>query len=195
MRKNNSVKTDQLSSEKKLLTSRKIAISAMLVALSVAINTLRIGSISFGGFPIIFSGLTMGPINGFIVGAVADIVGFIVRPSATGGFNPLFVLTSGLTGLIPGLMIILLKDNYPNYKTWKVFISIATGQLITTVLMAPFFISLIREGNLIGTTTFWIAYWGRVTRAFIRQAVNVPIYTILFPLIIKPISKAVDFTK
>lgn len=195
MQKNKEVKSHSAFPGSSLFTIRKLAISAMLVALSVVINTLRIGSISFGGFPIIFSGLTMGPIIGFIVGAAADILAFIVRPSANGAFNPLFVLTSSLSGFIPGVMIILLKDRYPNYKTWKVFISIATGQLITTVLMVPLFITIIRQSNLFGTNAFWIAYYGRVAKAFARQAVNVPLYSIIFSIIIKPISRAINITE
>ena len=179
----------------KTFTTRKLAIAGMLVALSVAINSLRIGNISFGGFPIIFSGLTMGPVIGLIVGGVADIVGFIVRPSASGGFNPLFVLTSALTGFIPGVVILMLKDEYPNYKFWKVFVAIATGQLITTVLMVPLFVTLLRQSNMIGTQAFWIAFYGRVAKAFARQALNVPVYSIIFPIIIKPIAKAVNITK
>ena len=167
----------------------------MLVALSVVINTLRFGSISFGGFPIIFSGLTMGPIMGFIVGAIADVVGFIVRPSASGGFNPLFILTSALTGFIPGVVIIALKDKYPKYKTWKVFLAIFIGQLITAVLMVPLFITFIRQSNLFGTNAFWISYYTRVVAAFARQTLNVPVYTIIFATIIKPISKTIDLTK
>ena len=112
-----------------------------------------------------------------------------IRPSASGGFNPLFILTSALTGLIPGLVIILLKDKYPNYKPWKVFIAIATGQLITTVLMVPLFITYLRQSNLLGTSAFWTSYYARVTLAFSRQVLNVPIYTVLFSSIIKPLSK------
>lgn len=195
MQKGKEAKSSSISNGSRLFTNRKLAISAMLVALSVVINSLRIGSISFGGFPIIFSGLTLGPVIGFIVGGVADIVAFIVRPSSSGGYNPVFTLTSALTGFIPGVMIILMKDKYPNYKIWKVFIAIATGQLITTVLMTPLFVTFIRQGNLFGTNEFWITYYGRVAKAFARQIVNVPVYTIIFPIIIKPISKAIDITK
>lgn len=175
--------------KRKVFTTKTLTYSAMMVALSVAINSLRIGNVSFGGFPIIFSGLTMGPIVGFVVGGIADIVGFIIRPSASGGFNPLFILTSALTGLIPGVVIIGLKDKFPNYKPWKVFIAIATGQIITTVLMVPLFITFIRQSNLFGTSAFWTSYYARVVLAFSRQSVNIPVYTVLFSLIIKPLSK------
>lgn len=183
------------NSKSKMFTPRKLAFSAMLIALSVAINSLRIGNISFGGFPIIFSGLTLGPVIGFVVGGVADVIGFLIRPSAGGAFNPLFILTSALTGFIPGVVILLLKDKYPDYKPWKVFIAIAVGQLITTVLMVPLFITFLRQGHLFGTNEFWIAFFPRVAAAFGRQALNVPVYTVIFSLIIKPISQAVDITK
>lgn len=195
MQKNKNIQMDSNFPKKKILTTRKLTIAAMMVALSVIINSLRIGSISFGGFPIIFSGLTLGPAIGFIVGGVADLVAFIVRPSSGGGYNPIFTLTSALTGLIPGLLIGLMKDKYPNYKIRKVFIAISIGQLITTVLMSPLFVTFIRQSNLLGTNAFWIAYYARVAKAFTRQAVNVPVYTIIFLLIIKPISKAIDITK
>ena len=61
MQKSNQVQSRSLGNEKRLLTTRKLAFSALLVALSVAIISSRIGSIRFGGFPIIFSGLVLGP--------------------------------------------------------------------------------------------------------------------------------------
>ncbi len=90
------------------LNPRSIAYASLFVALSVVINTFRIGSVSFGGVPIIFSGYVLGPVMGFIVGAMADIVGFIVRPSGN-AFNPVFVLTSALTGMLPILVTKLLE--------------------------------------------------------------------------------------
>ena len=195
MQKSNQVQSRSLGNEKRLLTTRKLAFSALLVALSVAINSARIGSISFGGFPIIFSGLVLGPGIGFIVGAVADIVGFLIRPSATGGFNPLFILTSALTGFIPGAKVLLLKDKYPNYKIWTVFIAIAVGQLITSVIMVPFFITILYTKTVFASPEFWTAFFVRVAKPLANQAINVPIYALIFTIIINPISKAVDLTK
>ncbi|WMM23384.1 folate family ECF transporter S component [Tissierella sp. MB52-C2] len=170
--------------KKSIFTTKKIAYAAIFIAISVAINTMRIGSISFGGFPIIFSGYVLGPLMGFIVGALADVVGFLIRPSATGGFNPLFVLTSALTGAIPIIITRLLGDKYPNYKLWKIFLGIFIGQTITSVVMVPIFISLITGKNTV---------WYYIYKAAAKQIVSIPIYAILLKAINDTITKHFDF--
>lgn len=171
--------------KKSFLTTKKIAYVGIFIALSVAINTLRIGSISFGGFPIIFSGYVLGPVLGFVVGGLADLVGFLIRPSATGGFNPLFTLTSALTGAIPIIVTRVLGDKYPNFKFWKVLIGVLVGQTITSVIMVPFFISILYGKNTV---------WYYMTSAAVKQAVSIPVYSILIMSINKVLSKQYDFS-
>ncbi len=166
-------------------STRTIAYAAIFIALSVAVNTMRIGSVSFGGFPIIFSGYALGPVLGFIVGGVADLVGFLVRPSATGGFNPLFSLTSALTGAIPVIVTRALGDRYPKYKLWKVFVGILVGQVITSVLLVPLFIALIAGKKELFYT------W--VVKAGTKQAVSIPIYAVLLNIIFEPLTKVIKF--
>lgn len=139
MQKSNQVQSRSLGNEKRLLTTRKLAFSALLVALSVAINSARIGSISFGGFSIIFSGLVLGPGIGFI--------------------------------------------------------AVAVGQLITSVIMVPFFITILYTKTVFASPEFWTAFFVRVVKPLANQAINVPIYTLIFTIIIIPISKAVDLKK
>ena len=169
---------------KEPITTNMIVYSAIFVALSVVINSLRVGEISFGGFPIIFSGFALGPVAGFVVGGVADIVGFLIRPSASGGFNPLFVLTSALTGAIPVLVAQLLRDKYPNYTFWKVLVGIFIGQMITSVIMVPFFRVILFGGN-----TF-IYFAGK---AFVKQIVSIPIYAVLITSVGEVLYKVIDF--
>lgn len=167
-------------------STNRITYIAIFVALSVAINTARIGSISFGGFPIIMSGFFLGPINGFIVGGVADIVGFIIRPSATGGFNPAFVLTSALTGAIPVVVTRFLGERYPNYSLWKVIIGIFVGQMITSVLMVPMFRVMFFGGN----TFLYFA-----GKAFIKQIISIPIYGFLITTVNESLRRSVNFDR
>lgn len=164
----------------------RITYIAIFVALAVAVNTARIGDISFGGFPIIISGYFLGPINGFIVGALADVVGFIIRPSATGGFNPLFVLTSALTGLIPVLVTNLLGEKYPKYSLVKVLIGIFIGQMLTSVVLVPIFRVMLYGGNTI---------WYFATQAFLKQILSIPVYAFLVKTVNDKISKTVSFQK
>lgn len=164
-------------------STRKITYMAMFVALSVVINTMRFGSISFGGFPIIYSGLVLGPVNGFIVGAVSDVLGFIVRPSS-GGYHLVFTLTSALTGVIPILVVKLFKVKYPNFKFYQVLLGIFVGQMITSVIMSPYF-----QAFIFGKNTFY--YYA--TKAFIKQAVSIPLYAALFTSMTESIKNSINF--
>ena len=164
-------------------STRKITYMAVFIALSVVINTMRFGSVSFGGFPIIYSGLVLGPVNGLIVGAVSDVLGFIIRPSS-GGYNVVFTLTSALTGLIPIMVVKLFKVKYPNYKFYQVLLGIFIGQMLTSVIMAPYFQAL-----LFGKNTFY--YYA--TKAFIKQAVSIPLYAALFTSMTESIKDSIDF--
>lgn len=172
--------------EKKPMTANMIAFTGIFVALSVVINSLRVGDISFGGFPIIFAGYALGPVAGFIVGGVADIVGFLIRPSATGGFNPLFVLTSALTGAIPVLVTNLLKSKYPKYEFWKVLVGIFVGQMLTSVIMVPIFRVILFGGNTV---------WYFAGKAFIKQIFSIPVYALLITSVGDTLYKVIDFER
>lgn len=168
---------------RKQSSTRRITYMAVFIALSVVINTMRFGSVSFGGFPIIYSGLVLGPVNGLIVGAVSDVLGFIIRPSS-GGYNVVFTLTSALTGLIPIMVVKLFKVKYPNYKFYQVLLGIFIGQMLTSVIMAPYFQAL-----LFGKNTFY--YYA--SKAFIKQAVSIPLYAALFTSMTESIKDSIDF--
>ncbi|MDO5716530.1 MAG: folate family ECF transporter S component [Tissierellia bacterium] len=172
-----------LAQKKSTYSTKTLVYAAVFVALSVAINSLRIGNISFGGFPIIFGGFALGPIMGFIIGSVADILGFLIRPSSTGGFNPLFILTSGLTGLIPVFVLrfIPVKDRFSNFVA--ILISIAIGQIITSVIMVPIFRYWLYAHPLLVT----------MGNAAIKQLYSVPLYALLFINTQKVILREVNF--
>lgn len=146
----------------------RLTLMALFIALSVAINSVRVGSVSFGGFPIIFSGYVLGPISGFIVGAIADVVGFIVRPSAS-PFNPLYTLTSALTGFIPVVVTSLFGKKDTKLVYWKVLIGILVGQTLTSVFLAPLFQMIFLNKG----------FWLLVGRAATKQAISIPIYAFL----------------
>lgn len=168
----------------KKITTKQLVYSAIFAAISVAINTIRFGFFSFGGLPIIMSGYALGPNLGFIVGAVADIVGVIVRPPASGGVNPLFTLTSALTGFIPVFITTKLGDKYPKWTYWKVLIGIVIGQYITSVTLVPIFMSLIAGKNI---------FWPYFTKALIKQTIQAPFYAFLTKIILERISTTINF--
>lgn len=164
----------------KKIDVRIMTISGFLIALNIILSRFITipGIINFGGFPIIFGGIVFGPVVGGIVGAIGDIVSFIVRP--TGTFMPHFVLTSALTGIIPGLVVKALQNNLRNSKLWKVFIAILIGQVITTVLMVPYFRQILFAQPFIVNTI----------RAAQKQAINIPAYAIMINILIKSLYKS-----
>lgn len=159
---------------------KTIVISGFLVALNVVLSRVITipGIINFGGFPIIFGGIVCGPIVGGIVGAVGDVVSFIVRP--TGVFMPHFVLTSALTGIIPGILTKILKNDLTNPKLWKIFISIFIGQVTTGVIMVPYFRQIL----------FGHPFMVTMLKAATKQAINIPAYSIIIKILIESLQNA-----
>ena len=155
----------------------------MFVALSVVLNTLRVGPISFGGFPIIYGGLALGPVYGFIIGLVSDLLGFLVRPSGN-GFNLAFTLTSSLTGAIPVLVLRMFGNDPKNKHSFvKVLIGIFVGQTLTSVIMVPYFMKLFYGFN----------FWERVLKALSKQVWSIPLYAFIFVSTWKVVNRQVDF--
>lgn len=169
--------------QKNYFSARTLSYLAMFVALSVVLNTLRVGPISFGGFPIIYGGLALGPVYGFIIGLVSDLLGFLVRPSGN-GFNLAFTLTSALTGAIPVLVLRLFGNDPTNKHNFvKVLIGIFVGQTITSVIMVPYFMKLFYGFN----------FWERLIKAFSKQIWSIPLYAFIFVSTWKVVSRQVDF--
>lgn len=149
---------------------RTLTYMSAFIALGVAINSLRVGNVSFAGFPIIYSGFALGPIPGFIVGAMTDFIGFIARPSANGAFHPAFALTSALTGLLPALVVSVPFLKQYRKRVLVCFFAILIGQFITSVLMVPLFRYWLFEHPLMVTAT----------NAAVKQIYSVPLYTFFY---------------
>lgn len=164
---------------------RMLTYMSVIIAIAVSVNTMRVGPVSFGGFPIILGGYLLGPIPGFIIGGLADLIGFYIRPSGF-DFNILFTLTSALTGLIPVFVSKLLGDRYPRYTLVKIFVGIFIGQILTSVILVPIFSTI-----LYGASSFYVL----AARAFIKQALSIPIYSILIFTLVNRLTKVIDFRK
>lgn len=176
----------QADRKQPFLTTRELTLMAMFVAIGVAINTVRVGMFSFGGFPIILSGYVLGPVPGLIIGGVTDLVAFIVRPSAF-PFNPAYTLTSALTGFIPVFLTRLLGDRYPKYSYLKVLIGTFVGQFLTSV----FLVSVFRTVFQASQSSFWVQVGIYAGQSAIKQAWSVPLYAFLIVSVIEALHKAI----
>ncbi len=150
--------------------TRRLAVMAMLLALSViATRLLSIQTplirIGFGGVPIMLAGLIFGPLAGFVVGVLADLVGFFGFPAGFGYF-PGFTLSSGLVGTIAPLV---LGERRLTSAFWRLLVAVALSQVITSLILGTYWVTLIS-----GKTAFAL-----LPLRVVSQVVTIPTYAVL----------------
>jgi len=163
------------------ISSRTITITGFLIALSILLTRvasirLAIGGvegirIGFGGLPIILGGILFGPLYGGIIGAFSDILGYIINP--IGAYMPHFTLTSALTGIIPSLILKINQKNEIN--VFKLGIAVTVGQVITSLILVPYFIH----------TIFGIPWVALMPARIIATPINIVIYINIINILIK----------
>lgn len=158
-----------------LLISLNIILTR-IASIRIAVGGVEIAKLGFGGFPIIFAGITMGPFAGGIVGAIGDIIGYHITP--VGGYMPHFTLSAALTGIIPGLMLSPFKKG--NYTFWQLSLAIGVGQIITSILMVPYFLEILFK------VPRAITLPGRI----IEQVISIPLYALITEIIMKRVPSA-----
>lgn len=115
-----------------MVSNKKLKLTvfaALLTSISVILKLfLGITVDMFGGLvkdinlsptTVMFSGIVLGPVYGGLVGALTDILVFLVRP--LGSYNPIFTLTNALMGILPALFFCR------NAKTSLLRVSLATA--------------------------------------------------------------------
>ncbi len=122
---------------------KKLTLAAMLTAMSVVVGIfcksfLNFGSglfrVTFENFPIILSGIMLGPIYGAFVGAGADLVSYFLSPQI---YPPNLVVTAGAAsiGLISGLVSHVLITKKGNAQ---LIVSGASAHLVGSMIIKPF---------------------------------------------------------
>lgn len=144
---------------------------AAFIAITLALRALPAppimhGFFRFVAFPIILSGFFLGPKVGFWVGAISDILGWVIFPS--GPYFPGFTLTQGLTGYLPAKLL----GRQPR-SWWRLFGVIAASQLLTKFFMVPLFQHLLFQ-----PTPNWFTTWRYISWASLpAQIFHIPLYT------------------
>ncbi len=154
---------------------------ALLSALSIVFNAYAINltpdiSLSFTYLISFVSGVFMGPVEGFAVGVIGDVIGCIIAPK--GPYAPTVTISSGLLGVLP-------------WVAFKVFKRLPT--VAKTVI--GFAMSFIVCSVLINSTTWYIMYNSKtpyllylVTRNTM-QLIIVAVNCALACLIYKPVGR------
>ena len=120
-------------SAKELKRIRSLVTVAMLLTLQIILGTmtLQIDSsiqITFDYLPLCVTAMFFGPVPAMLSGALADLLSFLIRP--TGAFNPGFMLTAAVNGLIYSLFFYKKLFDRP----WKLILAAALSRLIAVII-------------------------------------------------------------
>ncbi len=145
--------------------SQKIAYIAVMMAVCVVANMffefkLADTQFSLTIFVSALTGILIGSLFGFAACFLGDLVGFLYH-SAGFAYMPWIGISMGLTALLSGLLMTVVKGNG---KKWFLYIK------LTLVCLSTFFLCTVA----INTTAFWalyskVDYWTYlVTRLFVQ---------------------------
>ena len=166
-----------------VLPVRSLTWAAMLIALSVVLT--RIGSvriafgaveairIGFGALPILLAGVAGGPGLGFLVGAAADAVGYGLNPM--GAYVPLITLSSGLLGLIPGL--VMRSGAGRPITLGRVALAVGAAQALVGIFLTPWFLHL----------SFGIPYAVLIPPRLVAKPIEIVLFTIIVHMVAVPL--------
>ena len=98
----------------KLSSGKKIAYLAVFAAVMVLVNAFSLDitpsfKISFTAAAAFLTGAMFGPVGGFSVCFIGDLLGCLVAGQVP---NPLILLASGMLGFIPGVVMTHIKGNF-----------------------------------------------------------------------------------
>ncbi len=127
-----------------------ISATGMLVALDIVFSLFRITlsptlEISFAYLPLAIGGMLYGPVVGGVIGALADVLGYFLRPN--GPFFPGFTLNALLSGAIYGFFLYrrpaTLKRTAVVTAVITVVINLALNTLWLSIMYGKAFIVLL----------------------------------------------------
>ncbi len=160
------------------LSSKSIAYIALLTAISVVLNIYSIPlmdnalKLSFTYLICFVAGAFFGPLAGFLVGGLGDLIGFIIAP--LGAWLPLVTLSSALIGFIPGIIFKYFRMR----PILKIVVSFVLVYVVCTMFLNTFAIYLV----ILETTsrTFWGFLWFRLPLQSAIFAINFAAAIVLY---------------
>lgn len=138
-------------SAKELKSLRCITVTAMMIALNLALKSVTIYvtddlKISFSYLALATIGMLFGPTVGFLAGTVTDILGLLIQQMMS-AFNPLYTLVEATGGMLYGLFLYKLqpvkfsKDMFkPSGDQSTAFLNGINAKLISLLLVVSVFV-------------------------------------------------------
>lgn len=145
---------------KKMPASHRVAYVGVMTALSVIVNMFSINiaagliKLSFVGVVCVLSGSLFGPLIGFVIGFLGDLISFLTEGSGL-AYSPLIGISNGVYAAIAGIVFILFK----NRKLFiRVLISFILAYFVCTLVISSLGIYILFGSKY----TFWVYMLRRV---------------------------------
>lgn len=162
---------------------RALAAIAMLLALRIVLGLFANATLPIFGntvkfsasfIPIAITGAMFGPVPAALVGALGDVISFVLAPTG-GGYFPGFTISGLLTGLIYGFALYNEKLSLPRFA-----IAWCVNTLVVETFLAAFWLYTLYAHE--PPYTFYL------TARFISQAVKCAPEILVFFALSKPVS-------
>ena len=150
---------------------RTLTVLALLIAMSIVfarVLSISTGFVRFnlGSLPTLLAAVLFGPVEGFAVGAVADMIGGILSGYA---INPLITLGAGAIGLTAGLVWRTLPSLRLGLRTQ---ISVLAGHTVGSIIINSLALHIFYNYP-------WSVLAARIPNALILAAVNTVLVRLL----------------
>lgn len=161
----------------KLKNVKVLTVSAFLVAIATVLGFFKVPiteliEIRFQYLPIAIGGALFGPALGGVIGMLADILGYLVKP--TGAFFPGFTITSILSGLIYGGFFYKKKITIP-----RIILAEVTETIVCSLLLNSINLSIL-YGNAFSVV---------VASRLLKVLIMFPVDTVILTVVLKAIPK------
>ncbi len=161
----------------KLKNVRVLTVSAFLVAIATVLGFFKVPiteliEIRFQYLPIAVGGAMFGPAVGGVIGMLADVLGYLVKP--TGAFFPGFTISSILSGIIYGLFFYKKRITVPRIIAAELTETIVCSLVINSINLS------ILYGNAFSVV---------VASRLLKVLIMFPIDTIILTVVLKAIPR------
>lgn len=199
-------------SAKELGDIRCLAVTAVLIALDLVLKTFVNVQITeelklnFAFVAVAAIGMLYGPTVAGLACAVTDVLGYLIKPTG-GSFSPLFTLVEVAGGVLYGVFLYGMNPAKPDMSGVKAFFrSIAANwssavrvicaklsvAVVCNLFMTPLFITITKtmEAGVYNSDVFWAGFLTRVGTRLIKNAIEVPVHSLILLLTLFPIMVA-----
>ena len=168
-------------SYKELKKLKTLVITALLIAIGIILGqfSIQLTETTKIGISFIATQMTanlFGPVVGGIMGGVADVLKFIIKP--TGPFLIGYTISAILGPMIYGVLLYKKPISF-----WRILLSKTVVAILINLLLGTFW----------SYHYFGAAFWAAIPAKLIQQVIQVPVQSIIYYFVMKALKEAKVF--